>query len=54
MVSFIYDITVISPPGLSLDMAAIGTITEWLKERLEIEGNSINRRKSQTLMANST
>ena len=29
-VSFIDDITVILPPELSLDMAAIGKVTEWL------------------------
>ena len=33
-VSFIDDITVILPPELSLDMAAIGKVTEWLQERL--------------------
>ena len=34
VVSFIDDITVILPPELSLDMAAIGTVTEWLQVRL--------------------
>ena len=49
--SFIDDITVILPPGLSLDMAAIGKVTEWLQERLGVEGISLNRRKSQALLA---
>ena len=30
-VSFIDDIPVILPPELSLDMAAIGKVTEWLQ-----------------------
>ena len=51
VVSFIGDITVIIPPELSLDMAAIGKITEWLQERLGVEGISLNRRKSQALLA---
>ena len=34
MVSFIDDITAILPPELSLDMATIGKVTEWLQERL--------------------
>ena len=50
-VSFIDDITVILPPELSLDMAAIGKVAEWLQERLGVEGISLNRRKSQTLLA---
>ena len=50
-VSFIDDITVILPPELSLDMAAIGKVTEWLQERLGVEGISLNRRKSQALLA---
>ena len=50
-VSFIDDITVILPPELSLDMAAIGKVTEWLQERLGVEGISLNRTKSQTLLA---
>ena len=50
-VSFIHDITVILPPELSLDMAAIGKVTEWLQERLGVEGISLNRRKSQALLA---
>ena len=50
-VSFIDDITVILPPKLSLDMAAIGKVTEWLQERLGIEGISLNQRKSQALLA---
>ena len=33
-VSFIDDITAILPPELSLDIAAIGKVTEWLQERL--------------------
>ena len=44
-VPFIDDITVILPPELSLDMAAIGKVTEWLQERRGIEGISLNRRK---------
>ena len=51
MVSFIDDITVILPPELSPDMAAIGKVTEWLQERLGVEGISLNRRKSQALLA---
>ena len=50
-VSFIDDITVILPPELSLDMAAIRKFTEWLQERLGVEGISLNRRKSQALLA---
>ena len=50
-VSFIDDITVILPPELSLDMAAIGKVTAWLQERLGVEGISLNRRKSQALLA---
>ena len=50
-VSFIDDITVILPPELSLDTAAIGKVTEWLQERLGVEGISLNRRKSQALLA---
>ena len=50
-VSFIDDITVILPPEFSLDMAAIGKVTEWLLERLGVEGISLNRRKSQALLA---
>ena len=45
-VSFIDDITVILPPELSLDMAAIGKVTEWLQERLGVKGISLNRRKA--------
>ena len=45
------DITVILPPEFSLDMAAIGKVTEWLQERLGVEGISLNRRKSQALLA---
>ena len=51
MVSLIDDITVILPPELSLDMAATGKVTEWLQERLGIEDISLNRRKSQALLA---
>ena len=50
-VAFIDDNTVILPPELSLDMAAIGKVTEWLQERLGVEGISLNRRKSQALLA---
>ena len=50
-VSFIDDITVILPPELFLDMAAIGKVTEWLQERLGVEGISLNRKKSQALLA---
>ena len=50
-VMFIDDITVILPPELSLDMAAIGKVTEWLQERLGVEGISLSRRKSQALLA---
>ena len=50
-VSFIDDITVILPPELSLDMAAIGKVMEWLQERVEVQGISLNRRKSQALLA---
>ena len=50
-VSFIDDITVILRPELSLDVAAIGKVTEWLQERLGAEGISLNRRKSQALLA---
>ena len=49
--SFIGDITVILPPELSLDMAATRKVTEWLQERLGVEGISLNRRKSQALLA---
>ena len=50
-VSSIDDIPAILPPELSLDMAAIGKVTEWLQERLGLEGISLNRRKSQALLA---
>ena len=50
-VSFIDDIAVILPPEVSLDMAAIGKVTEWLQERLRVEGISLNQRKSQALLA---
>ena len=50
-VSFIDDITVILPPELSLDMAAIGKVVEWLQKHLGVEGISLNRRKSQALLA---
>ena len=33
-------------------MAAMGIVTEWLQESLGVEGNSLNRRKSQALLAN--
>ena len=32
-------------------MAAIGKVTEWLLERLGVEGISLNQRKSQALLA---
>ena len=50
-VSFIDGITVILPPEVSLDMAAIGKVTEWLQQRLGVEGILLNRRKSQALLA---
>ena len=50
-VSFIDDITVLLPPELFLDMAAIGKVTEWLQERRGVEGISLDRRKSQALLA---
>ena len=50
-VSFMDDIMVILPPELSLDMAAIGKVTEWLQERLGVEGIPLNKRKSQALLA---
>ena len=50
-VPFIDDITVILPPDLSLDMAAIGKVTEWLQDRLEVQGISLNNRKSQVQLA---
>ena len=50
-VSFIDNITVILPPELSLDIAAIGKVTEWLQERLGVEDISLNRKKSQALLA---
>ena len=50
-VSFIDDITVILQPDFSLDMAAKGKVIEWLQERLGIEGISLNRGKSQDLLA---
>ena len=49
--SFIDDITVILPSELSLDMATIDKVTRWLQERLGVEGISLNRRKSQALLA---
>ena len=33
-------------------MAAIGIVTEWLQGSLEVEGISLNRKKSQALLAN--
>ena len=50
-VSFIDPITVILTPELFFDMAAIEEVTEWLQERLTVEGISLNRRKSQALLA---
>ena len=49
-VSFI-NITIILPPELSLDMAAIGKFTEWLQESPGVEGISLNRKKPQALIA---
>ena len=45
------DCVVILPPELSLDMAAIGKVMEWLQERLGIEGISLNRRQPQASLA---
>ena len=52
------DKIVTSPPppiverlGTSLDMAPLGKVTEWLQERLGVEGISLNRRKSEALLA---
>ena len=50
-VSFL-DITVILPPELSLDKAAIAKVTVWLQGRLGVEGISLHHRKSQALLAN--
>lgn len=52
MISFIDDIAVILPPELSLDIAAIWTITDWLQERLGLEGISLKRRKSKARLEN--
>ena len=41
-ISFIEDIAVILPPELSLGMTVIGKFTEWLQERLGVEGISLN------------
>ena len=51
MVVFIDGITVILPAKVSLNMAAIGKVTEWLQGRLGVEGASLNQRKSQVLLA---
>ena len=50
-VSFIDDIKLVLPPELSLGMAAIRKVTEWLQERRGLEGISLNRNKPQTLLA---
>ena len=50
-VLFIDDIRDILPPELSLDIAAVGKVTEWLQERLGVEGISLNQRKSQAPLA---
>ena len=50
-VSFIDDIAVILPLELSLDMTAIGKVTEWLQRQLGVEGVRLNRSKSQALLA---
>ena len=39
------------PPELSLEMEAIGKVTEWLQERLGVKGISLNRMKLQSLLA---
>ena len=49
-ISFIDDITAILQLELSLDMAAIEKVTEWLQERLGVECISLNRRKLQALL----
>ena len=49
-VSFI-GITVILSPERSLGMAAIGKVTEWLREHMGVEDIPLNRRKSQALPA---
>ena len=51
MLSFIGDITVLLPPELSLNMAAIGKVREWLQECLRIEGIALNHKNSQVLLA---
>ena len=51
VVSFIDDMTVILPPERFLDMPAIEKVTEWLQERLGVESISLDRRKSQALLA---
>ena len=50
-VSFVDDITVILPLELFLDMAEIGKVTKWPQELLGVEGITLNRRKSQALLA---
>lgn len=52
MVSFIGDITVISPPERSPNITAVGKVNECLQERLGGEGISLNRNKAQALQAN--
>ena len=44
-VSFIDDITIILPPELSLDKAAVVKVPEWLQGRRGVEDISLNRRK---------
>ena len=51
MVSFTDDMTVILPPELSLDMAALEKATGWLQERLGAEGILLKGRKLQALLA---
>ena len=51
-VSIVNDITVISPPELSFDIAVIGKVPELLQERLGVEDISLNRKKSQAPLAN--
>ena len=51
VVSFIDDIRIILLPEIFLDMAAIAKVMEKLQKRLEIEGLSLDRSKSQALLA---
>ena len=52
VIVFMDDITVILPPILSLNMAAVvGKVTEWVQERVGVEGISLNRWKLQALLS---